>query len=83
MPCIRRRYHYGCIYIDDENVEIIGRALVGNRLDAMTHCGQTKLVNFGGFLIEPDNITQPIKLRNIEAYSHKGYFSDEWARAWA
>lgn len=78
MPCIRRRYHYAKIYIDDEVPELIGNALVGNRLDVQLSNGDFKRVPFGGFLRDPENRLQPVKIQNIEAYADGGYFVGDW-----
>ncbi|WP_290571565.1 hypothetical protein [Idiomarina sp.] len=78
MPCIRRRYHYGCIYIDDKHPELIGRALVGNRLDVMRKNDESALIPFGGFILDPIQVHSPIKIQHVEAYAHNGYFSGDW-----
>jgi hypothetical protein len=60
MPCIRRRYHYAKVYIDDEAPELIGRLLIGTLLDVQLKGGDYKRIPFGGFLRDPETIRRPI-----------------------
>lgn len=78
MPCIRRRYHYAKVYIDDEAPELIGKLLVGSLLDVQMKNGDYSRVPFGGFLRDPETIRRPIKIRNVEAYSDTGFYDSDW-----
>lgn len=79
MPCIRRRYHYGAIYIDDEHPELTGRALIGSMLDVTCRNGEIRRESFGGFVDIQYARGQRVKLANIEAYKHDGFFGTaEW-----
>ncbi|MAD65658.1 MAG: hypothetical protein CME37_19375 [Haliea sp.] len=78
MPCIRRRYHYAKVYIDDEAPELIGKLLVGTLLDVQLKNGDYKRVPFGGFLRDPEIMRRPIKIKNIEAYSDTGFYDSNW-----
>jgi len=78
MPCIRRRYHAAAIYIDDEVPELIGKFLVGSQLDVLLKNGDFERMPFGGFLRDPKNLLQPIKIVNVEAYADSGYFTGDW-----
>lgn len=78
MPCVRRRYHYAKIYIDDEVPELKGRALVADKLDVRLKNGDFVRMPFGGFLRDPKTLLQPVKILNIEAYADSGYFVGDW-----
>jgi len=78
MPCIRRRYHYAKIYIDDDAPELIGKAVVGSKLDVLLKNGDYERLSFGGFLRDPEQLLQPVKILNVEAYADGGYFVGDW-----
>ncbi|WP_286824051.1 hypothetical protein [Idiomarina sp. UBA1919] len=78
MACIRRRYHYAKIYIDDEVPELIGKSLVGSQLDVLLKNGDFERRPFGGFLRDPEQLLQPVKILNVEAYADGGYFTGDW-----
>lgn len=78
MPCIRRRYHYAKIYIDDQAPELLGRELVGSMLDVRLRNGDFKRIPFGGFLRNPLSILSPLKIDNVEAYADQGFYEGGW-----
>jgi hypothetical protein len=70
MPCIRRHYNYGLIYLNPAPIR--SKALAGQTVDVVTLTDDFKRIKLGGFL---DVASVPVsarrvKLINISAFSH-------------
>lgn len=79
MPCIRRRYNYGNIYL---NPEPIGAkfTLAGQTVDVATKTDDFKRLRFAGFVdiaAVPADARQ-IKLINIVAFNSQASELGEW-----
>lgn len=79
MPCIRRRYNYGNIYL---RPELIGSkfTLAGQTVDAITRTDSFKRLRFGGFI---DAVAVPanarrIQLVNIVAFNPEASEQGHW-----
>lgn len=69
MPCIRRHYNYGLIYLNPAPIR--SKALAGQTVDVRTLTDDFKRVSFAGFL---DRSALPerhklVKIINVSAYS--------------
>jgi hypothetical protein len=78
MPCIRRHYNYGIIYLKPE---LIGKfKMCGQTVDVVTHTDDFKRIRFAGFLDIADIPPQAkrVKLVNISGYSHESTELGPW-----
>lgn len=79
MPCIRRRYHYGNVWLAPHLIEAT-TALCGQTVDVALPDDQFKRVLFGGFIelgqIAPD--MHKVKLLRIEAFNPIASLVGEW-----
>lgn len=78
MPCIRRHYNYGIIYLKPEP---LGKfKMAGQTVDVVTLTDDFKRVRLAGF-IELANIppqAKRVKLINISGYSHENTELGPW-----
>lgn len=78
MPCIRRHFNYGILFL---NPDLIGKfKMAGNSVDVVTHTDEFKRIDFGGF-IDAANIpdhARRVKLINISGYSHESHELGPW-----
>jgi hypothetical protein len=70
MPCIRRLYNYGIVYLKPEP---IGKfRLVGQTVDVVTRTDEFRRIDFAGFVHIDD--AKPagrlVKIINVSGYSH-------------
>lgn len=75
MPCIRRNYNYGAVYL---NPKQLGKfAMCGQTVDVATRADEFKRIQFAGFLpaSEVPEHAKRVKIINVSAYSHE---STEW-----
>lgn len=79
MPCIRRRYHFGNVYLAPKPLG--GRfSLAGDTVDAVTRPSGFERVSFGGFInadAVPAN-AQRIQLINIVAFNAEASELGSW-----
>ena len=78
MPCIRRHYNYGIIYL---NPQPLGKfKMAGNTVDVATLTDEFKRIQLGGFIdtAEIPSHAKRVKIINISGYSHDNHELGQW-----
>lgn len=78
MPCIRRHYNYGVLYL---NPRLLGKfAMAGQTVDVVIKQGEFKRIKFAGFTdINQLSVTaKRVKIINISGYSHEDTELGPW-----
>ena len=78
MPCIRRHYNYGVLYL---NPKLVGKfKLAGNSVDVVTRADEFKRIQLAGFVdcldIMPES--RRVKIVNISGFSHDDHELGPW-----